>query len=55
MAVAIYDYQSLGDGEEDSLEFEEGELIEVMSRYIGSPSLPMLMYIYVVECTGGFV
>ena len=40
MAVAIYDYQSLGDGEEDSLEFEEGELIEVMSRNVGSENLP---------------
>lgn len=29
VAVALYDYESLGDGEDDSLEFEEGELIEV--------------------------
>ena len=30
MAVAIYDYEALAEpGEEDNLEFEEGDLIEV--------------------------
>ncbi len=29
--MALYDYESLGDGEDDSLEFVEGELIEVRS------------------------
>lgn len=32
MAVAIYDYEALAEpGEEDNLEFEEGDLIEVSS------------------------
>ncbi len=29
--MALYDYESFGDGEDDGLEFEEGELIEVRS------------------------
>ena len=34
VAVAIFDYESLGDGEDDNLEFEEGELIEVCSTFL---------------------
>lgn len=34
VAVALFDYESLGDGEDDSLEFEKGELIEVRNAWV---------------------